>query len=191
MDHNFIIQKLLAVSRTEWDDIIRICYNHMKLKLGNKVLNGAHSESRLGLNPYDYYFGEAVTALYKGRWEWKYHSFTLKDQIIRVIDSMISEQVRKYKIEKKNIKVSSLPQEQLAMFDGAVIDPDTEDLNNKCCHALDTACANNEKFIEFIKLKKNGVSYDDITTKMNCSKEEAYQMLETISRRANKILRTL
>ena len=157
------------------------------------MLYGAHSDSRLGLNTYDFYFGEAVTAVYKGRWEWKYNDYTLSEQLIRIMDSMISEQVRKFKIENTKTKVTLFPQEQLTMAleEAAAEDSDMRELYEKCEQALSDACVDNQKFAQFIDLKKKGVSYDDICAKMNCSKNEAYQMLETISRRANKILVTL
>ena len=97
-----VLKKLKAISRSEWKQALGKCYSHLKLKLYGKIDKGAHCESRLGIHAFDFYTGQALTSLFEGKWNWDFGKFTIEEQLIRIIDSMISEQVRKYRLEVKN-----------------------------------------------------------------------------------------
>lgn len=85
------------------DDDLRVafkkCKNHIKIRLKQKTLYGAHTEKNLGENPLDYYFDLAFEKLLSGAWEWKYGR-TLSAQLIRIVDSRISKEVEKVKTNK-------------------------------------------------------------------------------------------
>ncbi|MFN0213165.1 MAG: hypothetical protein ACKVT2_02830 [Saprospiraceae bacterium] len=96
-----ILEKLTAVPDRTWLALMAKCHEHIRLKLKGKTLYGAHSPARLGeANPQDYYFKEAVTKLYDDVWDWKFEQYSLEEQLVRIIDSMISEEVRKVTTKK-------------------------------------------------------------------------------------------
>lgn len=92
-------QKLEAVSEKEWMASLAKCRSHLRFKLKQKTLYGAHSEKNLGGDPYDYYISFAYDAILSGRWEWK-SKFSLTEQMIRIMNSRITEEVEKVKREK-------------------------------------------------------------------------------------------
>jgi hypothetical protein len=191
MEQTHILEKLVLTPRTVWEQAFNKCHSHIAVRLYRKTSFGAHCAQRLGMDAIDYYTGNAVKALYDGIWEWKYKKYSLEEQLIRIIDSMISEEVRKYKIEAlKNNKTilkenSELVAENEDSFDAEDCEFDHSELLNQ---AIDAACENNTKYTRFIQLKKQGLDYDEISKEIGCSKNETYQMMETISRRAKKIL---
>ena len=93
-----VTRRLNEISDAEWKIIIQKCKKHIRLRLFQKCATGAHSEKNLGMKPFDFYFGSAIDKVYTGVWDWKFEQFSIQDQLIRIIDSMISEVVRKYKV---------------------------------------------------------------------------------------------
>lgn len=187
-----ISNRLRAISTADWKEVFKKCYGHVDLKLRNKTLAGAHCEQRLGMRATDYYVGNAYKALFEQSWEWQYEKYDILTQMTRVINSMISNEVRKYKAEQKQNKQLPLLIEN-DTFDGLMVEEPEEDILDtqyweKCSKALDQACQDNPRYEEFVKLKINGKGYDEIINVMQCTLDEAYQMMETIARRARKLL---
>jgi DNA-directed RNA polymerase specialized sigma24 family protein len=187
-----ISKRLRAISMAEWESVIKKCYGHVKLKLMNKTLTGAHCEQRLGMVATDFYVGTTYKALFEGSWQWQFEKYDLPTQMIRIINSLISNEVRKYKTEKKQNKQLPLlrvnDEFDNLEDDEADYTPDDSTYIEKCSIALAKACLGKPRYVEFIKLKKEGKSFKDIADIMQCTADEAYQMMETIARRARKIL---
>ncbi|GAA4749347.1 hypothetical protein GCM10023229_32450 [Flavisolibacter ginsenosidimutans] len=188
-----ILNKLGEITHETWRAAIQKCHDHMDTKLWGKTASGAHCEQRLGMDAKDYYLGKAIKALYEGTWEWKYEEFPIDEQLIRIINSMISEQVRKYKIEvKKGKKTVLVENEQLALSLDEEVDKEYDESQlQKLSTALTMACEGNEQYQALVKFKKQGLSYNEISTEMNCDKEELYRMIENIGKRAKRILKSL
>lgn len=188
-----ISKRLRAISiANEWPNILKKCYIHVDLRLKGKTLTGAHCEQRLGMLSQDYYVGNALKAIYEQSWQWQYQKYDIVSQLIRVINSMISNEVRKYKVEQKQSKQLTLLAEPELFLDIAD-ETGGEDENDsaffdKCHAALKKACENNKKYEEFIQLKLLDKSYPEIAQTLGTSINEAYQLMETIARRAKKIL---
>ena len=162
----------------------------MDLRLWGKTASGAHCEQRLGMEAKDYYMGQSIAALYEGKWQWKY---PIDEQLIRIIDSKISDQVRKYKNElKRGQKILLVQNEQLALSLEEEIDEEYDETElRKLPKALSMACENNENYKRFVFLKQQGLDYDEIGKQMGCTKDELYQIRENISKRAKRILKSL
>lgn len=194
MNEQEVLTALRAITAEHWRKVLAKCYTHIEIRLYKKTLMGAHCEQRLGMSPFDFYCGEAVQAIYNRTWEWKYGQFSLEEQLIRIIDSMISEQVRKYKVEKRHNKNTTLVENSqlvLAIENDFEEDEDDGQHLKKLTVALELACENNEKYKRFVSLKKQKLNYDEICTELGCTINEAYQLMENISRRAKKILKSL
>lgn len=187
-----ISNRLRAISMAEWKGAFKKCYGHVDLKLRNKTLAGAHCEQRLGMPPADYYVGNTYKALFEQSWEWQYEKYDLVTQMTRIINSMISNEVRKYVAEQKQNKQLPLLIENDS-FDGLRDEGPEEDSTEsqyleQCAQALSKACNGNMRYQHFIKLKLDGKSYDEIANEITCTLNDAYQMMETIARRARKLL---
>jgi DNA-directed RNA polymerase specialized sigma24 family protein len=187
------IKKLREIPRKTWENAIAKCHEHIRLKLLGKTKSGAHSDQRLSMPAKDFYMKSAITALYQGKWEWKDDKYLIDEQLIRIINSMISEQVRKYKVELSHgNKTILVKEEQLTLhLENEITDEYDEEYLEKLSKALTMACENNPKYQMLISLKRQDLSYSDICKQMGCTKNEAYQMMENVSKRANKILKSL
>ena len=95
----------------EWAIALEKCREHIKIRLKRRTVFGAHTEERLGEEPYSYYISYAYDAILSGRWEWK-AIYTLPEQMILIADSTISTEVEKVENEKKK-KVEKISYDDL------------------------------------------------------------------------------
>lgn len=89
----------LENSEREWAIALAKCRDHIILRLGNRTLYGAHTETRLGAEPVQYYTSFAFTAILSGSWEWKEKN-SLSEQMILIANSTISTEVEKMRTKK-------------------------------------------------------------------------------------------
>jgi len=98
--------RIATVQEREWKVALKKCQEHIKWKLRQKTLSGAHAGSRLGADPIDHYLGLAYEKIISGEWEWK-ENYSLVEQMIRIVDSYINTEVEKSKTKKeKSTKIS-------------------------------------------------------------------------------------
>ncbi len=98
--------RIATIKELEWKVALKKCGDHIKWKLRQKTLSGAHSSSRLGADPVDYYLGLAYEKIITGEWEWK-ENHSLIEQMIRIVNSYINTEVEKSKTKKeKSTKIS-------------------------------------------------------------------------------------
>lgn len=92
-------KKFATLKENDWIVVLSKCKKHIRLKLKQKTLSGAHAASNVGADPVDHYLSMAYTKLLEGEWEWK-TEFSFFEQMLRMIDSFISKQVEKQQTEK-------------------------------------------------------------------------------------------
>lgn len=88
-----------SISEDDWKVALYKSKKHLQIRLKQRTLYGAHSRDKLCVDPLEYYISYAYEALLAGEWEWK-DEFTLSEQMIRIIDSRISTNVKKEKTKK-------------------------------------------------------------------------------------------
>jgi len=93
-------RKLESVTESQWVLALNKCRNHIRIRLHNRTLFGAHAEERLGMDPEDYYLSFAYDAVIYGHWEWK-DGRTFGDQLVRIAENRIGKEVEKYNSESK------------------------------------------------------------------------------------------
>lgn len=94
-------RKLALVNEREWKVALNKCKWHIIWKLKQKTLSGAHTASRLGTDPVDYYLEISYEKILSGKWEWKDEN-SLVEQMIRIVNSHISTEVEKKKTKKEH-----------------------------------------------------------------------------------------
>lgn len=97
-DHNQ--KRLAALVEKDWRIALGRCKAHIRWKLKQKTLSGAHAAARLGSDPVEYYLGIAYEKILSGVWEWQ-DQYSLGEQMIRVAGSYISKEVKKAVDEKE------------------------------------------------------------------------------------------
>ncbi|ARS35784.1 hypothetical protein [Pontibacter actiniarum] len=94
-----------VLTDNDWRAAIKKCKEHLNWKLKQKTLFGAHSPANLGADPKEYYLSLALEKILAGSWEWQ-TQFSLSQQLIRLIDSLISKEVERVKTQKsENLKI--------------------------------------------------------------------------------------
>lgn len=93
------LKKLSSVTDEQWACALAKCRRHVKFRIKQKTLFGAHTEKNLGEDPFHYYTAYAYEAIISGVWEWQ-DRFNLAEQLIRIINSRITAEVEKTKTEK-------------------------------------------------------------------------------------------
>ena len=182
MKHKKILEKLDELTDEDWLVCLEICRNHIKTKLYNRTTIGAHCTETLGMDAIDYYVGEAIEKIYTGVWEWKFEKFPITDQLIRVINSMISEQVRKYKqaIEKNQTKIVS-KEPDFYLFQEVVDIENTEEEIYENQVNLIFKAIDGDDFLESIFLAiHDGQDYSQIVEKLGITKTKLYRAIESI-----------
>jgi hypothetical protein len=94
------LQKLEGLNDPQFKSALNKCLEHLRIKLKRRTTFGAHTESRLGEDPFDYYTQYAYNAIISGNWEWK-EGRTLAQQMILIIDSTMSTEVEKTRTGKE------------------------------------------------------------------------------------------
>ncbi len=138
----------------------------------------------------------AIQGLYEkekedGAWDWKFEKYTLTEQLIRIINSMISEQVRKFKVEKAKLPVIQYTDDETTL-------DDPQDL------LTDEAAAEKEGIIdEFLNLTQEaikgddnlemlylhlmeGKEYSEIAKEMNMEIKKIYKLAEKLKEKVKK-----
>lgn len=97
--------RIASLSDADWKVALKKCKDHLKWKLKQKTLSGAHSASRLGADPIEHYLGISYEKILTGDWEWK-DEYSLAEQMIRIVDSYIDTEIEKYESHKgKSFKI--------------------------------------------------------------------------------------
>lgn len=186
-------KRLLAVTREDWKDILSKCYTHIEMRLFGRTKWGAHCEQRLGMLAQDFYTGRAVEGIFSFSWKWKYSLYSLEEQLIRIIDSLISKEVEKYRSEQRRGRQTYLMEPgQIGLFHENKPDEQEEPINlEKFYIALETVCTAVPLYEQFIKMKRDKCSYDEISERLGMNKTETYRLRDTIARKATQKLKTL
>ncbi len=91
--------KFNNVNDNDWKIALSKCKEHIKWRLKQKMLFGAHTATNLGTDPIDYYLELASSKLLEGEWEWK-NEYSLSEQMIRIVNSYTSKEVDRTKTKK-------------------------------------------------------------------------------------------
>lgn len=99
-------RKIVLLTENDWRVALKKCKNHIKLRLKQKTLSGAHSASALGADPIDHYLGMAYEKILLGEWKWQ-DEYSLAEQMIRIFESSKSKVVEKAgTIKSEAIKIA-------------------------------------------------------------------------------------
>lgn len=194
MNRALIIQaKLTEVSEDQWRVIMLKCKKLINQRTYGRTTYGAHCEARLGVEPFDYYFKGAVEKLYEGIWDWKFEEYSLTDQLLRIIGSMVSDEVRKYRKEhEKGEAPSFISFEEVINLVG--FDPEddlTQEEFEAVCdrqiQAIEEAVEGDIDMENLFLLKLEGKTSNEICEELEWKKSKLYKVTEKMKNRTLKI----
>lgn len=176
--------RIALVDEANWKVALKKCKEHIRWKLKQKTLSGAHSASRLGADPIEHYLGIAYEKILIGEWEWK-KEYSLVEQMIRIIDSYISTEVEKKKTKKEeSLKVEYIDIDK--EFYDLVDPPDSvqeEALYAEKLQKIENAIKGDSQLELFLDSVKEGMKRADIAELLDLRPRQFDKVRERLLRR--------
>jgi len=168
---------------TDWKVALAKCKKHIELRLWQKTLSGAHSASNLGADSVEHYLSLSYEKILTGEWEWK-EEYTLAEQMIRIVNSLISKEVDKVKTAKgKSFKISYRNIEE--EFYNLVDEPENLDelaLHETKLHSIETAICGDEQLEFIVEALKEGKKRTEIASLMDITPRQFDKLRERLIR---------
>lgn len=167
----------------DWKVALAKCKFHLRWKLKQKTLSGAHSASRLGADPIDYYLGVSYEKLLSGEWEWR-QEYSLFEQLVRIIDSTISKEIEKVGT-KKNESVKITYKEDMDLFyeENDESDVKTQKVFDEQLREVERAAEGDEQLEFIISALKEGKKRSEIACLMDIQPRQFDKLREKLIRR--------
>lgn len=185
------INRVLNVSDDDWRVVVKKVKNHLRIRKILFSTTGVHSESNFGMSPMDYYLGNAIEKLFDGKWIWK-KELTISEQVIRIIDSMISTELEKAVTEKAksvNIEYVDAFKDLWLLPTNVNILPSDDierDFKEKIELIYKAIEGNDDLELLFLCIQQNMKS-KEIAKEMGIPIERVYKLSEKLKSKANKI----
>lgn len=174
------LERLQCISEAEWKKALKSLGVYIIRQIRGRTLYGAHSESVLGMSPVDYYTGEAVEALFTGKWKWK-EDVSLEEQLKSIARSKISAQVQKYRTRKDILSPYDLGEAETKVTD--------EDEESKEMYEICMAAAKGDDELElYVQAVHDNNSFKDICSNLGISDPKlVYNLQRKLKRRIKSI----
>jgi len=179
--------KISHLTDNDWKVALAKCEEHIKWKLRQKTLSGAHAASSLGADPLDHYLGMAYEKILTGEWEWK-DEFTLSQQLIRIADSYISKEVVKAtspKGQALKITYKDIEEEFYDLAEPPNNLDESQQLENRL-KQIEDAASGDENLEFMIEGLKEGKKRVEIAELLGISVRQLDKLREKLMRRVQK-----
>ena len=179
-------KKIKSLTDDDWRVAIKKCQEHVRWKVRQRTLYGAHAPERLGMDPIDYYVDLAHEKVIAGDWEWK-DQFTISEQMIRIADSHISTEVEKSKTKKAE-SVSIRFTDEIELYE---VEDDFDEAQEKEFQdrfdAVDKAVAGEKELEELWECVKAGYKRSEIAELMSLKPRQLDKLKERLVERVRKL----
>ncbi|GET30794.1 hypothetical protein [Prolixibacter sp. SD074] len=182
-----ILKRLHAIPEKEWVDVVDKLTVYVHFKLKGRTIFGAHSEQYLGIDPINYYIGEAIGKLFSLEWQWQFEKYSLLDQLKKIVWSLMSTNVDKYKVSQKTKKAF----EEIRKPELEVDDEDHDDENYKLFrNALDECSKDDEDLQLYVMALDECRSFDEMVKALGFDKKKLYALQKKMTRRVTSYIET-
>lgn len=177
-------KKIANLTNNDWKVALFKCKEHIKWRLKQKTLSGAHSASNLGSDPVEHYLSIAYEKIISGEWEWK-PEYTLAEQMIRIVNSYISKTVKNTTSkEAQSCKIIYTEDEEQFY---SIADEPADSLENHIDEAklqeITLAVAGDEQLEFIIEALKEGKKRADIAYLLDIGVRQLDKLKEKLIRR--------
>ncbi|MBN2613204.1 MAG: hypothetical protein JXB00_16745 [Bacteroidales bacterium] len=183
-----ILQHLNSITDREWLDVVDKLTTYVHFKLKGRTLFGAHSEQNLGGNPVDYYVDEAIGKLFSLEWKWQFDKYSLLEQLQRVVGSMISTNVEKFKTKKGNITL--MEEDKLISMEKPEINDYDVEYYEVFKKALEECSKDDEDLQLYVMALDECISFEEMVTATGFEKKKLYVLQKKMTRRVTTYLET-
>ena len=174
------LQRLTSITNEEWIVTSKKCYNFLQYRLKGKTGWGVHSETNLGISVFDYYFVAAVEKLYEGAWTWQFEKFNIIEQIITIMNSMISANVDKATNIYKRTIVIEYDSDKVYTCKEIDIDDVNEEEYDVKIQLIKNAIQNDSEMKTYFSLVQEGYSSKEISQQMGVPISKVYKFTEKL-----------
>ncbi|HSV87842.1 MAG TPA: hypothetical protein VLH61_04310 [Bacteroidales bacterium] len=183
-----ILQHLNSITDIEWMDVVDKLTTYVHFKLKGRTLFGAHTEQNLGGNPVDYYVDEAIGKLFSLEWKWQFEKYSLLEQLQRVVGSMISTNVEKFKTKKEDIIL--MEEDKLISMEKSEINDYDVEYYEIFKKALEECSKDDEDLQLYVMALDECISFDEMVTATGFEKKKLYVLQKKMTRRVTTYLET-
>lgn len=177
-------KRIAELTEADWRVALAKCKEHIKWRLRQKTLSGAHSASNLGADPEDHYLGLSYEKILTGEWEWK-EEYTLAEQMIRIVNSYISKEVEKATSVKGGLFKIIYKDVEEEFYD--VVDPPESTLENNINEArlqsIEAAVCGDEQLEFLVEALKEGKKRTEIAELLDILPRQLDKIREKLIRR--------
>jgi hypothetical protein len=176
--------RIATLNDADWRIALAKCKTHIRWKLKQKTLSGAHASSNLGADPVDYYLGFGYEKILSGEWEWK-AQYSLAEQMIRIINSQISKEVEKTKSAKAaSFKIVYMDiEEELYELIDSPSDADEAVEYEKKLQSIEAAVKGDEHLELLLEALKEGMKRTAIADLLGMQPKQMDKLKEKLFRR--------
>lgn len=191
-----VLKKLHLLSDQEQEKAVRELTRFVRNKMRknsklDRTLTGAHSEQNLGEEAVTFYVSKSITALYKpDGWDWKFEDRTLAEQLIRIANKFISDEVEKYRRlkdkEEGDPSHKFIPKDANELFDLL----DTSENDKEISEILDKIfevakeCTVDDDNLHYFTLRYlEGTDFNSIASEMDLTLNQIYVLRRKLVRR--------
>lgn len=176
-------KRIASLDDADWKVALKKCKEHIKWKLKQKTLSGAHSASRLGAEPVEHYLGIAYEKILLGEWEWK-DNYSLIEQMIRIVDSCISTEVEKRESKKeKSIKICYNDNDEEFYDIAEPPDLEEEKVFEGRLQQIEQAIQGDSQLELFMEAVKEGMKRSDIAAMLDIQSRQLDKVREKLIRK--------
>lgn len=176
--------RIALLSDADWKVALKKCKDHIKWKLKQKTLSGAHSASRLGSDPIDHYLGISYEKILSGQWDWK-SEYSLVEQMIRIVDSYINTEVEKKESRKEKLFKVSYKDNEAEFYDLAEPPDSSEEevIFAGRLQQIEEAIHGDSQLELFIEAVKEGMKRSDVAAMLDIQPRQLDKVREKLFRR--------
>lgn len=176
--------RIAALSDADWKVALKKCKDHIRWKIKQKTLYGAHSASRLGADPVEHYLGISYEKILLGEWEWK-KEYSLTEQMIRIVDSYINTEVEKNKTRKEKSFVTVYKDNEEAFYD--LVDPpdskEEEAIFAARLQLIEDALRGDSQLELFMEAVREGMKRSDVAAMLDMQPRQLDKVKDKLMRR--------
>lgn len=187
-----VLRKLQGLSDDEVAEALKQLTHHVKVRLrfgskADRTKSGAHGEKNLGMKAIDYYVGESIKRLYDPNgWDWKFEKYTLAEQLMRIVNKLISDKVADYKDKKDGLPVFDerdagdiYDLEEIALHDAK----GNEEIYSKLIQFAHEVSKDDDDLQYFVIRYFEKASFATIANEMNVDVKQIYVLRKKLVRR--------
>ncbi len=175
--------RIAALSENDWKVALKKCKTHIRLRIRQRTLYGAHSPSNLGADPVEHYLGIAYEKILSGEWEWK-EQYSLAEQMIRIADKFIGDTVDKYKREKSEALRIVYKDIEVDFYGLANAPPDTDEIEyEERLKTIENAVSDDQQLSMLLEGVKAGYKRSEIADLLEIQPRQLDKLKEKLERK--------